>query len=105
MEYIPQYHDAAEMIEPTKSGPSGVRCLLGEERRDERNGSRKVLPPRNLSEVSQPQVKRDVPVLDRVDKVSTPTREPEEAPSGKWVCRQPECRMTFSIWNKLFAHL
>jgi hypothetical protein len=105
MEYVPQYHHAAEMIEPTKSGPSGVRCLLGEERRDERNGSRKVLPPRNLSEVSRPQVKRDVPVLDCVDEVSTSMREPEEAPSGKWLCRQPECRMTFFTRNKLFTHL
>jgi len=54
MEFVDQYHVAE--LEPTKSGrPIEDRYQLGEAERDERNGSRKVLPPRNLSEVSRQQ--------------------------------------------------
>ena len=42
---------------------------LGEERRVERDESRKVLPPRNLSAVSRSQVPRKSPSSDAVDKV------------------------------------
>ena len=100
MEYIAQYHHAAEPKTMKSDAPDGSRYPLGEEERVERSGSRKVLPPRNLSEVSRPQVIRDVPVLDYVDKVATPTE-----PDGKCACRQPECQMTFTSRNKLFAHL
>ena len=40
---------------------------LGEERIDERDGSRKVLPPRDLSEVSRPLVQTKLPSMKSVD--------------------------------------
>ena len=92
MEFVTQYYHAAEEnIEPTKSDdPDGARYQLGEEERDERNGSRKVLPPRNLSEVSRPQVTRDAPVPVYIDEVATsrhpkPAKQemPAELPVGK----------------------
>jgi len=57
MEFVAQYHHAAEKhFEPTKSDqPVRAWFQLGEEERDKRDGSRKVLPPRNLSEVSRAQ--------------------------------------------------
>jgi len=85
---------------------------LGEERRDEGSGSRTVLPPRDLSEASRPQVIRDVPVLNRVDKVASPGTnmpaakvKPKEAPIEEWPCQHSECQRTFPTHNKLFTHL
>ena len=49
--------------------PTTMPCHpLGEEKINERDGSRKVLPPRNRSEVSRPQVSRKHPELSVVDK-------------------------------------
>src|SRR5205823_2284297 len=51
------------------SVPTPVSCHnLGEEKINERDGSRKVLPPRNPSEVSRPQVSRETPGSSVVDK-------------------------------------
>ena len=60
---------------------------LGEERRVERDESRKVLPPRNLSEVSRSQVPRQSPSSDAVDKV-LPAMGPTipSAPTPQAVC-------------------
>jgi len=48
---------------------------LGEEEIDKRDESRKVLPPRNLSEVSRAQVQRESPSVDVVDQETPPKGE------------------------------
>ena len=58
-------HQAPHIASPTAPP-------LGEEKRNERDGSTKVLPPRNLSEVSRNMVPRKSPSLDAVDKVLPP---------------------------------
>jgi hypothetical protein len=56
---------------------------LGEERIDQRDGSRKALPPRSPSEISRPQVQRETPSPDFVDPPPVPTRsEPSAHPDG-----------------------
>ena len=55
-------HPSPHITKPTDSS-------LEEEERVERDESRKVLPPRNLSEVSRGQVPRKSPSSDAVDKV------------------------------------
>ena len=60
--------------------------ILGEERRVERDESRKVLPPRNLSEVSRSQVPRKSPLLDVVEQVlpaAAPALPPTSTPVPK----------------------
>jgi len=92
MEYIAQYHHVAE-LEPTEFGHSSEgRYPLGEEDTVERSGSRKVLPPRNPSEVSRSQVTRDVLVPDYIDELATPSKPNPptpvlvDSPNGKWAC-------------------
>ena len=58
MEYIAQYHHAAEPETMKSDAPDGSQHQLGEEEKVKRNGSRKVLPLRNSSEVSRLQPHR-----------------------------------------------
>jgi hypothetical protein len=44
-----------------------ARSPLGEEKRVEGDGSRKVLPPRDLSDISRMKVVQDVPIHDYID--------------------------------------
>jgi len=59
------------------SVPTTVPCPnLGEEKINERDGSRKVLPPRNRSELSRTQVSRKSPEPSVVDKDTQPSVSP-----------------------------
>jgi hypothetical protein len=115
---IPNHVDevAPSMMQSKAMSPNPGRMRryhLGEERRVQRNGSRKVLPPRDLSEVSRPQVTRDVPIQDYID--GTAVSKPKATASvpvatvtpahNKWSCRHSGCAMTFSSRNKLYEHL
>jgi hypothetical protein len=62
---------------------------LGEEKRVERDESRKVLPPRNLSEVSRSQVPRKSPSSDVVDKVPATSGPMLPPKSGAQARRAP----------------
>jgi transposase InsO family protein len=105
------FPDYVDFVDPsTCEAKQGLvkESHLGEERRDKGNRARMVLPPRDLSNVSRPQVARDVPMTDYVDKVVHPApslHQPAKSSTNKWACRQAECQMTFSSRNKLYAHL
>jgi hypothetical protein len=61
--------------------PSEVECNnLEEEKTDKRDESRKILPSRNLSEVSRPQVQRKTPFTSIVDGEANPLPESKEIP-------------------------
>jgi hypothetical protein len=103
----------------TNRGPVTIgmtECPLGEEKRVQRDGSRTVLPPRDLSETSRTWVTRDVPSPDYIDglamqcdpKVTTSDPlgvAPVKTPDDRWVYKHAECQISFPTRNKLFRHL
>jgi hypothetical protein len=106
---------ASRILPKLDSVTSGIVCPLGEEGRDKRDGSRTVLPPRDLSEASRSRVTRDVPIPDYIDGLATecephnpniaPSTPHSESSDGKWGCQQAECGMQFATRNKLYRHL